>query len=57
MFSWSLGADIEDEERMYFKANVFPEVGLPQPIQLCAVKSSLWTSKLKKKTLIDKYMG
>lgn len=34
MLSWSPRADIEDEERQYFKANVFPEVRLPQPIQL-----------------------
>lgn len=34
MLSWSPRADIEDEERQYFKANVFPEVRLPQPIRL-----------------------
>lgn len=45
MLSWSPRADIEDEERQYFKANVFPEVRLPQPIQLWVLTSLPWTTK------------
>lgn len=45
MLSWSLGADIEDEERQYFKANVVPEVRLPQPIWLRVLTSLQWTTE------------
>lgn len=45
MLSWSPRADIEDEERQYFKANVFPEVSLPQPIRLRVLTSLPWTAK------------
>lgn len=45
MLSWSPRADIEDGERQYFKENVFPEVRLPQPIQLTILTSLLWTNK------------
>lgn len=45
MLSWSPRADIEDGERQYFKENVFPEVRLPQPIQLTILTSLPWTNK------------
>ena len=45
MLSWSPRADIEDEERQYFKANVFPEVRLPQSIRRGVLTSLPWTTK------------
>lgn len=39
-------ADIEDEERQYFKANVVPEETLPQPIWLRVLTRLLWTTEL-----------
>lgn len=45
MLSWSPRADIEDEERRYFKANVFPEVRLSPPIPLRVLTSLPWTTK------------
>lgn len=45
MLSWSPWADIEDEERRYFKGSVFPEVGLPQRIRLGLLTSLPWTSE------------
>lgn len=37
-------ADIEDEERQYFKANVVPEERLPEPIWLRVLTGLLWTA-------------
>lgn len=45
MLSWSPWADIEDEERQYFKRSVFPEVGLPLCVRLSLLTSLPWTSK------------
>lgn len=43
MLSSSPRADIEDEERQCFKANVVPEERLPEPIWLRVLTSLLWT--------------
>lgn len=45
MLSWSPWADIEDEERRYFKGSVFPEVSLPQRIRRRLLTSLPWTSQ------------
>lgn len=44
MLSSNPQADIEDEERQYFKANVVPEERLPEPIWLRVLTGLLWTA-------------
>lgn len=38
-------ADIEDEERQYFKANVFPVVKMPQSIRRGVLTGLPWTAE------------
>lgn len=45
MLSSNPQADIEDEERQYFLANVVPEERLPEPIWLRVLTGLLWTAR------------